>query len=128
MDKTKGWLSLAEEDLLWAKASFEDKILRGACFAAQQAAEKALKAFLVSKDITTPKIHDLVTLNQKCVKQNEQFQQLEESCNILSPYYLSTRYPDVAQFEEYSENQTKDVINQADKIVSFIKDKLLDKG
>lgn len=30
MDKTKGWLALAEEDLLWAKASFEDKIYTGA--------------------------------------------------------------------------------------------------
>lgn len=124
MDKTKGWLNLAEEDLLWAKASFEDKILRGACFAAQQAVEKALKAFLVSKDITTAKIHDLVTLNHQCLKQNAQFQELEEACNILSPYYLSTRYPDVAQFEEFSEDQTKNVIEQAEKVVNFVKSKL----
>lgn len=125
MDKTKGWLNMAEEDLLWAKASFEDKILRGACFAAQQAAEKALKAFLVSKGITTPKIHDLVTLNHQCLNKNAQFQELEESCNILSPYYLSTRYPDVAQFEEFSEKQTQDVITQAGKVVNFVKNKLL---
>lgn len=124
MDKTKGWLNLAEEDLLWAKASFKDKIFRGACFAAQQAAEKALKAFLVSKDITTPKIHDLVTLNNQCLNQNAQFQELEEACNILSPYYLSTRYPDVAQFEEFSEKQTHDVITQAEKVVNFVKSKL----
>lgn len=124
MDKTKGWLTLAEEDLLWAKASFEDKIYRGACFAAQQAAEKVLKAFLVSKNISSPKIHDLVALNQECVKQDETFQQLDEVCNLLSPYYLSTRYPDVAQFEEFSEDQTKNVINQADKVVSSVKEKI----
>lgn len=124
MDKTKGWLNLAEEDLLWAKASFEDKILRGACFAAQQAVEKALKAFLVSKGITTQKIHDLVTLNNQCLNQNAQFKELEEACNILSPYYLSTRYPDVAQFEEFSEDQTKNVIEQAEKVINFVKDKL----
>ncbi|MBI3103745.1 HEPN domain-containing protein [Candidatus Daviesbacteria bacterium] len=121
MDKASGWLKLAEEDLKWAKASFEDKIFRGACFAAQQAAEKSLKAYLVSKDIVTPKIHDLVALNQKCIKQVKEFEHLEEACNILSPYYLSTRYPDVAQFEEYSEIQTKDVIEQAEKVVSFVK-------
>lgn len=124
MDKTKGWLNLAEDDLLWAKASFEDKIFRGSCFAAQQAAEKALKAFLVFKGITTPKIHDLVTLNNQCLKQNEQFQELEKACNILSPYYLSTRYPDVAQFEEFSEDQTKNVIEQAEKVVNFVKSNL----
>jgi len=124
MDKTKGWLNLAEEDLLWAKASFEDKILRGACFAAQQAAEKALKAFLISKAITTPKIHDLVTLNNQCLNQNAQFQELEGACNTLSPYYLSTRYPDVTQFEEFSEKQTQDVITQAEKVVNFVKSRL----
>lgn len=78
MDKTKGWLNMAEEDLLWAKASFEDKT----------------------------------------------FQQLDEVCNLLSPYYLSTRYPDVAQFEEFSEKQTQDVITQAEKVVNFVKSKL----
>lgn len=125
MDKTSSWLKLAEEDLAWAKASFEDKILRGACFAAQQASEKSLKAFLVSKDIIIPKIHDLVALNQECVKQDTAFNQLDESCNMLSPYYLSTRYPDVAQFEEFSEKQTQDVITQAEKVVNFVKSKLL---
>lgn len=124
MDKTKGWYTLAEEDLLWAKASFEDKILRGACFAAQQAAEKALKAFLVSKNIATPKIHDLVALNQECVKQDSEFNQLEEACNLISPYYLSTRYPDVAQFEEFSEEQTKDMIAQAEKVLNFVRTKI----
>lgn len=124
MDKTKGWLTLAEEDLKWAKASFEDKIYRGTCFAAQQAAEKALKAFLVSRDKLAPKIHDLVALNQECVQQSRDFAKLEEACNILSPYYLSTRYPDVAQFEEYSEDQTQDVINQAEKVINFVKEKL----
>ncbi len=124
MDKTKGWLALAEEDLLWAKASFEDKIFRGACFASQQAAAKALKSYLVSKGISSPKIHDLVALNQLCLKQDEEFKNLEEACNMISPYYLSTRYPDVAQFEEFSEDQTKDLINQAGKIVNFVKGKV----
>lgn len=124
MAKHESWLKLAQEDLQWAKASFEDKIYRGACFAAQQAAEKSLKAFLVSKDIIIPKIHDLVTLNNQCLNQDAQFQELEEACNILSPYYLSTRYPDVAQFEEFSEKQTQDVITQAEKVVNFLKSKL----
>lgn len=124
MDKTKGWFTLAEEDLLWAKASFEEKIFRGACFASQQAAEKALKAYLVSKGIGFPKIHDLVALNQHCIKEDKDFKTLDEACNIISPYYLSTRYPDVAQFEEFSESQTKEVIDRAEKIVTFVRGKV----
>lgn len=37
MDESEKWLSMAEEDLLWAKASLREEIWRGACFAAQQA-------------------------------------------------------------------------------------------
>lgn len=124
MDKTNSWLTLAEEDLLWAKSSFEDKILRGACFAAQQAAEKALKAYLISKNLPVPKVHDLVTLNQFCIDQDGEFKNLDEACNILSPYYLSTRYPDVAQFEEFSDGQTQNAIDQAEKVVGLVKSKI----
>lgn len=124
MDKANEWLKLAEEYLLWTKASLNDKIYRGACFAAQQAVEKSLKAFLISNDIIIPKIHDLVALSQECVKKDIEFNQLDEACNLISPYYLSTRYPDVAQFEEFSEDQTKDVISQAEKVVNFVKDKI----
>ena len=43
MDESQKWLNMAKEDLLWAKASLKEEIWRGACFAAQQAAEKSLK-------------------------------------------------------------------------------------
>lgn len=49
MDSSQMWFAQAEEDLLWAEASLREEVWRGACFAAQQAAEKALKAFLLSK-------------------------------------------------------------------------------
>lgn len=124
MNKTVNWIDFAKEDLLWAKASLEDKIYRGACFAAQQAAEKALKAYLHAKGVRVFKIHDLVALNQECLKQDSDFEKLEEACNLISPYYLSTRYPDIAQFEEYSEEQTQEIIEQADKIIEFIKSKI----
>lgn len=124
MDKTGNWLKQAEEDLLWAKASLKDAIFRGACFAAQQAAEKALKAFLISREVNVAKIHDLVTLNQKCYELEGEFTSLESSCSKLSPYYLSSRYPDIAQFEEYAEKQSKDAVDQANKIVDFVKSKL----
>lgn len=121
MDKANIWLTQAEEDLLWAEASLREGILRGACFAAQQSAEKALKAFLLSKNITSPKIHDLVTLNQKCFDLEPRFKDLEDPCNLLSPYYISSRYPDVAQFEQYSQNQAEKAVESAEKVVNFIK-------
>lgn len=118
MDRASIWLTQAQEDLLWARASLKERILRGACFAAQQSAEKA---FLLSKNITSPRIHDLVTLNQKCFNLEPRFKDLEDPCNLLSPYYISSRYPDVAQFEQYSQDQAEKAVESAEKVVNFIK-------
>lgn len=119
------WLKLADEDIHWAKASLKENVLRGACFAAQQGAEKALKAFLLSKDVQTPKIHDLIALNAKCENLDKEFRDLEKSCSILSPYYLSSRYPDIVQFEQYSQKMAKEAVSQAEKIVDFVKSKIM---
>lgn len=120
----QSWLKMAEADLIWSKASFEDQIWRGVCFTAQQSAEKALKAFLLSKNTSLSKIHDLVVLNEECQKFSVEFQDLIEACNTLSPYYLSSRYPDLAEFENYSEEIAKDALVQADKVLEFVKSKI----
>lgn len=58
------WLATAEEDLLGATAMLErdDVAPRLACFLAQQAAEKALKARLIGRGIAFPRLHDLLAL------------------------------------------------------------------
>lgn len=124
MDSSQIWFAQAEEDLLWAEASLREDVWRGACFAAQQAAEKSLKAFLLSKNELTPKIHDLIVLNEKCINLDQEFRSLEEACSILSPYYISSRYPDVSQFEEYSGEIAKNAVEQVKSIVEFVKSKL----
>lgn len=83
MDSSKIWFARAEEDLLWTEASLREEVWREACFAAQQVAEKALKAFLLSKNELTPKIHDLVVLNEKCINLDQEFRDLEEACSVL---------------------------------------------
>jgi HEPN domain-containing protein len=62
--EARRWLATAEEDLLGATAMLErdDVAPRLACFLAQQAAEKALKARLIGRGIAFPRIHDLLAL------------------------------------------------------------------
>jgi HEPN domain-containing protein len=43
------------------------------CYHAQQCAEKSLKACLILKNITPPRIHDLLELNQLCTAQKPKF-------------------------------------------------------
>ncbi len=50
MDSKKAsriWLSKALDDLRWTEANIRESIYYGACFTAQQAVEKALKAYLL---------------------------------------------------------------------------------
>ncbi len=51
------WVALAEEDYALAKSSLRRKapLLYGACFHAQQVAEKYLKALLIARGYTFPR-------------------------------------------------------------------------
>jgi HEPN domain-containing protein len=66
VDPARRWLRWAEEDLQLAIHVIGDSELapRGACTWAHQAAEKALKALLVAKDLDPPRTHDLDRLAQ----------------------------------------------------------------
>ena len=66
-DVARRWLRWADEDLALAEhsAADSDVVARGACVWAHQAAEKALKALLILRDIDPPKLHDLDRLAQR---------------------------------------------------------------
>ena len=58
---TARWLRYAEEDLITAETLLRQPHVppRQACWHAQQSAEKALKAVLISLEIDFPRTHDL---------------------------------------------------------------------
>ena len=64
LDEISRWVRFAREDLEGAEALLADAdfIPRHACWLAQQAAEKALKAALVSETVSFPFRHDLDAL------------------------------------------------------------------
>jgi HEPN domain-containing protein len=63
------------------------------CFHAQQAAEKMLKALLVARGEICPRTHDLSALLGRCQAAAYAVDALEESCRLLQPYAVLTRYP-----------------------------------
>jgi HEPN domain-containing protein len=62
------WVAHAEEDFTLARAALRRKqpLAFGACFHAQQCAEKYIKALLISKGADFPKTHDLLMLSNLC--------------------------------------------------------------
>ena len=64
-EEIAGWFKKAEHDLKAVQGSIKTENYDWACFQAQQAAEKALKALFIKKYKRLWKIHDLVKLGEK---------------------------------------------------------------
>jgi len=115
------WFKKANDDLSFAKAGFrETKISSIACFLSQQIVEKYLKGFLLSKNISFKKTHNLLNLLDKCVLFNEEFGKFYAACRKLNKYYNPVRYPDEI-FIDYTEEDAEEALELAEKIIKFIK-------
>lgn len=90
--EAKRWLKQARRDLEDARYCHEGGRYNIACFLAQQAAEKALKAYLYSEG-EDPWGHSVAELVARCKEINEAFSRLASEAATLDKYYIPTRYP-----------------------------------
>ncbi len=87
------WLRYAKSDLELARIEKpEGVLLENLCFHAQQAAEKTLKAVLISLEIDFPRTHNIRTLLDLLPEGVDVPQEVEESA-ILTDYAVESRYP-----------------------------------
>jgi HEPN domain-containing protein len=96
IDSTRRWLTKASHDLLAAERASvgDDEVLDTCVYHCQQAAEKALKGFLVAHAVVFPKTHSLVLLIPLCASVEASFQQWRMAAALLSPLAFMFRYPD----------------------------------
>ena len=89
------WVSRAEEDFVLSRTALRRKqpLASGACFHAQQCAEKYMKALLISRGADFPKTHDLLLLNNLCSTNNILLEIDPRHLNTLTDYAVRTRYP-----------------------------------
>jgi len=94
-DEIKAWLTKAQSDLDSARILIEHKPANydTACFHCQQAAEKALKAFLVAHAAEFDRVHAMPYLVDLCAARNQAFNEFREKAELLSPYAVEIRYP-----------------------------------
>jgi len=113
MDEAKrrliqSWLMKARHDLAAArKLSAEpDPYLDTAIYHCQQAAEKAVKGFLVSHDQEFEKTHNIQLLVTLAIPFEARFSSWLEAAERLTPYAVTFRYPgeilepDRAEFDQ----------------------------
>ena len=113
------WLRFAHDDLAAARLLLTDVELpaRMACFHAQQAAEKALKASLVDAAVPFRKTHDLVVL---VALQPEPVRAKVSNLDLqrLQQWEVDARYP--ADFPEITAGEAVAVVAIADQIVGAV--------
>lgn len=114
------WLDMAENDLRVAEHEFEtdkkERVNEAICFHCQQASEKYLKAYLVSKNIDFGKTHNLEYLLKLCANDNKEFSSLETG--NLSSFAVEVRYPD--DFYLPTEEEVQESLNIAKNIKDFV--------
>ena len=88
-------MSHADSDLRLARMAAGDESIRReqVCFHAQQAAEKAIKAVLLSRGIEFPLTHDLEELLEIAEDGGLALPDQVREAGLLTPYAVETRYP-----------------------------------
>ncbi len=119
MKEYEEWLKRAQDDLALAQLAFQNQYYAHACFLSQQTAEKLLKAYLLWKSSSYPRIHGLVDLLNLCSGHDATLQSLTTDCQILDQYYTATRYPG-SGFPAPSNADAQDALDRASEILQQI--------
>lgn len=116
----KAWLIKAQNDLATARKLVRgpEIILDTAIYHCQQAAEKAIKAFLVFHDQRFEKTHDLRLLIELALRYNERLSDLQSMAELLTPYATAYRYP--GDVLDPSQEEFDEALSSAESIYTFI--------
>ena len=96
------WFGEAEADLATAIDLVERRRYNWACFVAQQAAEKAVKAVYLAHGESVEKVHSVLALvigrEEQRVPGIPELAHLEREARELDKHYIPTRYPNGVPF------------------------------
>ena len=121
-DDPREWLNRARSNLAMAKNRVEGAYLKYPCFEAQQAAEKAIKAVMMKRNIEFPYVHDLGRLLTLLEQAGEGVPPAVAKAGELTPYAVDTRYPGTS--EPVTEQQYCEAIEIAWAVVHWAEDRL----
>lgn len=125
------WFATAEQDLASARWIRDGGYFNTACFQAQQAAEKALKAFLFLQGERGVRGHSTVELLTRCTEFRPEFEALRHHCRVLDRHYIPTRYPDAlpdtTPHAAFGPEDADDALRRSQEILLAVRDALGEK-
>jgi HEPN domain-containing protein len=128
-NRARDWYAQAEKDLEHARLSQSSGSHDWACFAAQQAAEKAVKALhlALGQEAWGHMVAGLLRELPLTVSAD-----LVNRGMVLDNFYVPSRYPhghpDGAPFEHYGPLQSGEAIDHADQIVAYVRAEMAGRG
>jgi len=112
------WLLKSQRDLEAARVLFGHGLFDVVVYHCQQSAEKAFKSYLVYKEVTLHKTHNLVFLLENCLTFDINFEILRNSAEVLTPYATEFRYPgDILQPEKL---EVEEALKNASLVLNFV--------
>ena len=125
--RVEDWYRQAEKDLKHAKVSLEAGDFEWSCFAAQQSAEKALKALYQSLGGESYG-HSVLRMLKELPKEIRPDRNLLKKAADLDKFYIPTRYPNGfdwgAPMDYFEKEDAEKAIENAGEIIRYAKDKI----
>ena len=117
------WVQKAEGDLIVAERELRARkspVYDACCYHCQQAAEKYLKAFLISIKQNPPRIHNLVELLKLCLPHDKTFDMIRLDLELLNAYAVEIRYPG----QTATKDDAREAVLAARRVQLFVRPKL----
>jgi HEPN domain-containing protein len=117
------WLERARLDLATARrlGSGKDPLWETAVYHCQQAAEKAVKGYLVFRDRRVKKTHDVEDLVKTAEEYEARFSAWHAAAKLVTPYAQEFRYPvEGRELLELDEEQYRQAEQAAAGILAFV--------
>ncbi len=122
--EVRAWLAKAQQDMRMARlaADAQPPLFGQAAYHAQQAAEKAMKAFLTWHKQVFGKTHNLVALGRACAAVDADLDELLLRASMLTDYAWKYRYP--GEPAEPSEAETREALALAAEVQQAIRSRI----
>ena len=116
----RDWVRIAEKDFKRAGQLLKLDDAEGAAYNLQQAVEKYMKGFLLSKGWKLKRVHDLELLLNDALKYELTLEEFRDLCQKITDYYLVDRYP-LPTSITLTASQVERSVDQARKLIAILR-------